>query len=124
MKLIQSRDSFKNIIDIFSKAFQITQNKTYIDKVTFIKKKINQSKLVKVKRDEIINFFDKIYFDLQFSNRIAHTIDIEKSILEQIFIHIDPKKKLSNARDQLEKGKLNYLLKELALNRNNFLMIN
>ena len=60
-----------------------------------------------------------MYFDLQFSNRIAHTIDIEKSILEQIFIHIDSKTKLSSAKDQLEKGKLNNLLKELALNRNN-----
>ena len=119
LNLIQLRDSFKNIIDLFAKAFAIPQEKTYIDKVTCIKGKISKSKLIKTNKQGIIDFFDRIYFDLQFSNKNAHTIDITKPILEQIFNHIDRENSLSNIRNKLEEGKLNHLLKELAVSRNN-----
>ena len=48
LNLIRFRDTIKNIIDIFAKVFKISQNKTYIDKVTIIKNKINNIKKAKI----------------------------------------------------------------------------
>ena len=39
LRLIQLRDVFKNIIDLFCKAYQISQEEYYIDKIIQIKKK-------------------------------------------------------------------------------------
>jgi hypothetical protein len=119
LKLIQLRDSFKNIIDLFSKAFDISQDDSYINKLIMIKIKIKQQKKFDVvKKEELCNFFEKIYFNLQFSNKNAHTIDLQKPILKQIFAYIDKKEKFHNLMIDLEKGKLNDLLRQLAVNRN------
>ena len=119
LKLIQLRDSFKNIIDLFSKAFDISQDDSYINKITMIKSKLKQQKkLDAVRKEELCNFLEKIYFNMQFSNKNAHTIDLGKPILKQIFSYIDKKDKFQNLIIVLEKGKLNDLLRQLAVNRN------
>ena len=119
LKLIQLRDSFKNIIDLFSKAFDISQDDSYINKITIIKSKLKQQKkLDAVRKEELCNFLEKIYFNMQFSNKNAHTIDLGKPILKQIFSYIDKKDKFQNLIIVLEKGKLNDLLRQLAVNRN------
>ena len=117
LKLIQLRDTFKNIIDLFSKSLDISQERTYIDKIFQIKEKIKNSKLETIKQEELFKFLEKIYFYLQFSNKNAHSIDLDKPILNQVFTYIDPKDQLKNLRTHLENGKANILLTELALNR-------
>lgn len=64
LKLIQLRDSFKNIIDLFSKAFDISQDDSYINKLIMIKTKIKQQKNFDVVRKEelyICNFRTKMH---------------------------------------------------------------
>ena len=43
-------------------------------------------------------FFDKIYRYLHFSNKNAHSLDLDKPILEQIFDYIDVNDKLKNLK--------------------------
>ena len=77
-----------------------------------------------IKEDEKIQlnkFFEKIYFELQSSNKNAHSIDLSQSLIEQIFIYFDPNKELEIVRQKLLKGNINLLVIELAFNRiNNF----
>ncbi len=121
LRLIQLRDVFKNIIDLFCKAYQISQEEYYIDKIIQIKNKINQQFFKGEEKNQLNKFFDKIYFDLQFSNKNAHSIDFSKSIIEQLFIYVDPNKELEIVRKKLLKGNINELIKKLAFNRiNNF----
>ena len=121
LRLIQLRDVFKNIIDLFCKAYQINQEEYYLDKIIQIKKKINQQMIKEDKKIEFNKFFEKIYFDLQSSNKNAHSIDLSKSIIEQLFIYVDPNKELEIVRQKLLKENINELVKELAFNRiNNF----
>ena len=121
LRLIQLRDVFKNIIDLFCKAYQISQEEYYIDKIIQIKKKINQQKIKEDEKIQLDKFFEKIYFDLQSSNKNAHTIDLSKSIIEQLFIYVDPNKELEIVKKKLQKGNINELVKKLAFNRiNNF----
>ena len=73
------------------------------------------------KKIQLNKFFEKIYFDLQSSNKNAHSIDLSKSIIEQLFIYVDPNKELEIVRQKLLKENINELVKELAFNRiNNF----
>ena len=73
------------------------------------------------KKIQLNKFFEKIYFDLQSSNKNAHLIDLSKSKIEQLFIYVDPNKELEIVRQKLLKGNINELVKELAFNRiNNF----
>ena len=115
------RDVFKNIIDLFCKAYQIRQEEYYIDKIIQIKK-INQQQIMKEdEKIQLNKFFEKIYFELKPSNKNAHSIDLSKSIIEQWFIYVDPNKELEIVRQKLLKGNINELVKELAFNRiNNF----
>ena len=73
------------------------------------------------KKIQLNKFFEKIYFDLQSSNKNAHLIDLSKSKIEQLFIYVDPNKELEIVRQKLLKGNINELVKELTFNRiNNF----
>ena len=121
LRLIQIRDPFKNIIDLFCQALKINQEYSYKNKVDEIKNAIMLMKLTEDKRDNMLYFFSKIYYILNIDNFKAHTIDSDKPILSQIFSYIDPSGKLNDLRISLEKGKINALLKTLLLNRiNNF----
>ncbi len=121
LRLIQLRDPFKNIIDLFCQALKINQEYSYKNKVEEIKNAIMLMNLAQVKRNNMIDFINKIYYFLHIGNFKAHTIDPNKPILSQIFSFIDPKGKLADFRISLEKGKINDLLKALLLNRiNNF----
>ena len=64
-----------------------------------------------------MQFFEKIYFDLQFSNKNAHSIDLSQPIIEQVFTIIDPKMELINVKNKLSNGKINNLLKQSGFNR-------
>ena len=70
---------------------------------------------------QLKKFFEKIFFDLHFSNKNAHSIDLSQSIVDKIFTYIDPENKLANMKKKLLKGKIKNLLKQSGLNRlNNF----
>jgi hypothetical protein len=117
LRLIQARDAIKNIIDLFSKALKIRQDISYHKKVDSIKNKINKLKFKNVDNNDIIKFIYKIYLNWDSSNKNAHSLDLDSSILEQIFIFIDPDDKLEKLRKQLTKGKMDDLLFQLAENR-------
>ena len=72
---------------------------------------------------QLKKFFEKIFFDLHFSNKNAHSIDLSQSIVDQIFTYIDPENKLANVKKKLLKGKMNNLLKQSGLNRLNISII-
>lgn len=120
LRLIQLRDPIKNIIDLFCNALNISLDYTYNVKIQCIKKNFPRKIFARVKYSEIFSFFDQIYDEFINSNFNAHSIELEKPILSQIFFYIDPDEKLKNFRIVLEKGKLNSLLKDLALKRINF----
>ena len=117
LRLIQLRDVFKNIIDFFCKAYEISQDGYYIDKVLKIKKKISKQRMKEDEKIQLMQFFEKIYFDLQFSNKNAHSIDLSQPIIEQVFTIIDPKMELINVKNKLSNGKINNLLKQSGFNR-------
>ena len=120
LRLIQLRDPIKNIIDLFCNAMNISLDYTYNVKIQCIKKNFPRKIFARVIYSEIFSFFDQIYDEFINSNFNAHSIELEKPILSQIFFYIDPDEKLKNFRIVLEKGKLNSLLKDLALKRINF----
>lgn len=121
LKLIQLRDVFKNIIDFFCKTYEISHDDYYVDKVLKIKKIIKKQTMKEDEKIQLLQFFEKIYFDLQFSNKNAHAIDLSQSIIDQVFTHVEPKNELINVRKKILKGKMNNLLKQSGFNRlNNF----
>ena len=120
LRLLQLRDVLKIIIDLFCKAYQISQEEDYIGKIIQIKK-INQQMIKEDEKIQLNKFFEKIYLDLQSFNKNVHSIDFSQSIIEQIFIYFDPNKELEIVRQKLLKGNINLLVIELAFNRiNNF----
>ena len=119
--LIQLRDVFRNIIDLFCKAYKMRLNDDYITKILAIQNKISIQTIKEDEKIKLINFFKKIYFQYQFGNKKAHTIDLSQSIIDQVFAYIDPKNELENVKIKFKKGQMNSLLKRHTLNRlNNF----
>ena len=116
---IKFRDIFRNIIDLFCKAYNISQEFYYADKIIEIKTKISRQPMKEDERNKLFNFFDKIYFDYQYGNKSAHSIDFAKSIIDQVFVFIDPKNELEIVKMKLMKGKLDNLLKKFVFNRLN-----
>ena len=121
LKLVQLRDVFKNIIDLFCKVYGISTDETYIDKIFKIQAKIKSQIMKEDENLQLIKFFDKIDFDQQFSNIKAHITDLSEPIINQLFTFIDPKNEWEKVRTKLSKGNIENLLKKYALNRiNNF----
>ena len=119
--MIQLRDVFRNIIDLFCKAYKINLDDFYVNKILQIKKKITKQWIKEDEKIELNKFFDSIYIDYQFGNKNAHTIDLSQSIIDQVFANIDPKNEFGKVKMKLMKGNMNDLLKKCALNRiNNF----
>ena len=121
LKFIKLRDVFKNIIDIFSIAYNIGPELSYNEKTLEIKKRIP---LKKGKEEEwrLFNkFFSEIYSDFQAANKNAHSIDIDLSIIDQVFDQIDPFGEMKIVKERLMKGNVDRILKKLGYNRmNNF----
>ena len=121
LKFIKLRDVFKNIIDIFSIAYNIGPELSYNEKTLEIKKTIP---LKKGKEEEwrLFNkFFSEIYSDFQAANKNAHSIDIDLSIIDQVFDQIDPFGEMKIVKERLMKGNVDRILKKLGYNRmNNF----
>ena len=115
--LIQLRDVIKNIIDLFCKAYNISLDLCYIDKYVEIKK-IIKLKVRKEEQFELCNFFEEIYTKWFLSNKNAHSIDLSKPIIQQLFARIDQNGEFRNVQDRLSRGKLNDLLYKLGVNRN------
>ena len=118
LRLIQSRDAIKNIIDLFSKALGVKQDISYNDKIFAIKEIIFKKRIkgFNIEKDLVI-FLEKIYRYLNFSNRNAHSLNLEQPILDQIFDYIEPNNNLKELKKKLEEGNMNNLLKDLAKNR-------
>ena len=121
LRLIQARDAIKNIIDLFSKALGMRQDITYNDKIFIIKKKIIKSQIKGLENNkDLAIFLDKIYRYLNFSNRNAHSLNLDQPILDQIFDYIEPDNKLKELKKRMKEGKMNDLLKDLAKTREKY----
>ena len=116
LKLIQLSDVVKNIIDLFCKAYKISMDNTYADKVKEIKKKIPLT-IAKEHEFELRTFFEKIYSNFDISNEKAHSIELSESIIQQLFTEIDKNGNFKNVKERLLKGKADNLLKQLGLKR-------
>ena len=68
-------------------------------------------------KNKLIYFFEKIYFYYQSGNKSAHSIDFEKSVIDQVFAYIDKKNELEIVKMKLMKGNLDNLLKKFVFNR-------
>ena len=116
LKLIQLRDVVKNIIDLFCKAYKISMDNTYADKVKEIKRKIPLT-IAKEHQFELRTFFEQIYSNFGISNEKAHSIELSESIIQQLFTEIDKNGNFKNVKERLLKGKADNLLKQLGLKR-------
>ena len=101
LRLIQLRDVFKNIIDLFCSAYNLSQDGYYSDKVLDIILKINKQGMKEDEKIKLKKFFEKIHSHLKFSNENAHNIDSSISIIEQVFIYIDPQNELDDVKIKL-----------------------
>lgn len=119
LKLIQLRDVVKNIIDLFCKAYKISMDNTYADKVKEIKRKIPLT-IAKEHQFELRTFFEQIYSNFGISNEKAHSIELSESIIQQLFTEIDKNGNFKNVKERLLKGKADNLLKQLGLKRHMF----
>ena len=119
LKLIQLRDVVKNIIDLFCKAYKISMDNTYADKVKEIKRKIPLT-IAKEHQFELRTFFEQIYSNFGISNEKAHSIELSESIIQQLFTEIDKNGNFKNVKERLLKGKADNLLKQLGLKRHLF----
>ena len=117
LKLIKLRDVIKNIIDLFCNSFQIRRDISYADKIKEIKNKILLT-IAKENAFELRAFFEKIYSNFQASIRNAHSIELNQSIIEQLFTEIDTNGDLSNVKERLLKGNIDSLLLKLGIQRN------
>ena len=121
LRLIQLRDVFKNIIDLFCSAYNLRQDGYYSDKVLDIILKINKQGMKEDEKIKLKKFFEKIHSHLKFSNENAHNIDSSISIIEQVFIYIDPQNELDDVKIKFKAGTIDDSLKSLSNNRlNNF----
>ena len=104
LNFINQRDIFKNIMDIFSIAYNVGPKLSYNEKILEIKKRIP---LKKGKEEEwrLFNkFFWEIYSDFQTANKNEHSIDIDLSIIDQVFDQIDPFGEMKIVKERLMKG--------------------
>ena len=121
LRLIQARDAIKNIIDLFSKALGVEQDISYNDKIFAIKEIIFKKRIKGFNIDkDLVIFLDKIYRYLNFSNRNAHSLNLDQPILDQIFDYIEPNNNLKELKKKMEEGNMNNLLKDLAKNREKY----
>lgn len=111
---IKLRDSLKGLIDFLCKAFQLETEESYYYKVLLLKKELKKKEMKNLTELGLNDFLDKIYILIKYANRSAHSIDISKPILEQIFKYIDPKNNFKKLEDLLMKGKMNELLETLS----------
>jgi superfamily II RNA helicase len=115
LRLIQARDAIKNIIDLFSKALGVEQDISYNDKIFAVKEIIFKKRIKGFNIDkDLVIFLDKIYRYLNFSNRNAHSLNLDQPILDQIFDYIEPNNNLKELKKKMEEGNMNNLLKDLA----------
>ena len=104
LNFINQRDIFKNIMDIFSIAYDVGPKLSYNEKILEIKKRIP---LKKGKEEEwrLFNkFFWEIYSDFQTANKNEHSIDIDLSIIDQVFEQIAPFGEMKIVKERLMKG--------------------
>ena len=104
LNFINQRDIFKNIMDIFSIAYNVGPKLSYNEKILEIKKRIP---LKKGKEEEwrLFNkFFWEIYSDFQTANKNEHSIDIDLSIIDQVFEQIAPFGEMKIVKERLMKG--------------------
>ena len=104
LNFINQRDIFKNIMDIFSIAYNVGPKLSFNEKILEIKKRIP---LKKGKEEEwrLFNkFFWEIYSDFQTANKNEHSIDIDLSIIDQVFEQIAPFGEMKIVKERLMKG--------------------
>lgn len=96
LNLIKTRDALKVFIDFFYRGFNFHEQLSYEERVEKIYKIINSFKSLKANDTNLLKMIKKLLknsiIKLKLGNCDAHSLDLTKSALFQIFNIIDPKK--------------------------------
>ena len=96
LNLIKTRDALKVFIDFFYRGFNFHEQLSYEERVEKIYKIINSFKSLKANDTNPLKMIKKLLknsiIKLKLGNCYAHSLDLTKSALLQIFNIIDPKK--------------------------------
>lgn len=121
LKLIQSREAFRAFIDYFYYGLKFEDSPKYSIKIYNICEKLNSNDKVNSKiKEQIIKLLEKIYEKLIFGNVSAHSININKPIIEQIFDIIGNKKKYNKIIEKINGINMNEIIVELMSQRNEY----
>lgn len=95
LNLIKTRDALKVFIDFFYRGFNFHEQLSYEERVEKIYKIINSFKSLKANDTNLLKMIKKLLknsiIKLKLGNCYAHSLDLTKSALLQIFNIIDPK---------------------------------
>ena len=95
LNLIKTRDALKVFIDFFYRGFNFHEQLSYEERVEKIYKIINSFKSLKANDTNLLKMIKKLLknsiIKLKLDNCYAHSLDLTKSALLQIFNIIDPK---------------------------------
>lgn len=126
LKLIKLRRAFKVFVNYIYIGLRLKGDFTYESKVERVINMLGtftSDDYDKNLAQNSINFMDELYDKIDSGNYAAHHLDLDSSVLDQIFTHIDKNKIYDTFRNKLKYGcKAEKTIKELIKNReDNFL---
>ena len=120
LKLVQSREGFKALIDYFYHGLNFGQSTSYKNKIILICTKLKQSKMKnEVVKYQIINFLKEILERLISGNLTAHKFDLNKSVIDQIFCFVN-KNYFREIFNIIKTSNADIIIKELITKRDEF----
>lgn len=119
LKLIKSRAAFKAFIDLFYRGLGLSDPLKWdkkVDKILTSLNKLGNPKLYDLlKVNEVRSLLLQCSNKLTIGNTTAHSMDLAKEVLEQIFELIDPEKKCLNILESLKKTNADIIIKKVII---------
>lgn len=119
LKLIKSRAAFKAFIDLFYRGLGLSDPLKWdkkVDKILTSLNKFGNPKLYDLlKVNEVRSLLLQCSNKLTIGNTTAHSMDLAKEVLEQIFELIDPEKKCLNILESLKKTNADIIIKKVII---------
>ena len=119
LKLIKSRAAFKAFIDLFYRGLGLSDPLKWDKKVDKILTSLNNFGNPKLydllKVNEVRSLLLQCSNKLTIGNTTAHSMDLAKEVLEQIFELIDPEKKCLNILESLKKTNADIIIKKVII---------
>ena len=120
LKLVQSREGFKALIDYFYHGLNFGESTSYKNKIILICTKLKQSKMKNnIVKYQIINFLKEILERLNSGNLTAHKFDLNKNVIEQIFSFVN-KNNFRDIFNKIKTSNADIIIKELITKRDEF----